>query len=131
MSLHTRLTRSATVLLAATVVLALFALPATSMGIGSSLGARANPAEEAAPSGLLFVENAGQWPAGARFQVWGGPGTMWLSQDAIWITVVEEAKSRNGVEWRGQRSDAGIWADPTSGFQPPTDERRAAASISS
>lgn len=89
MSLHTRLTRSATVLLVAAVALALFALPATSLGIGSPLGTRANSAEEAAPSGLLFVENAGQWPAGARYQVWGGPGTMWLAEDAIWITLVD------------------------------------------
>ena len=39
---------------------------------------------------MMFVENAGQWDEGARFQVWGGPaGTMWLAEDAIWITVLE------------------------------------------
>lgn len=39
---------------------------------------------------MMFIENAGQWDEGARFQVWGGPGeTMWLAEDAIWITVVE------------------------------------------
>jgi hypothetical protein len=38
----------------------------------------------------MFIENAGQWDAGARFQVWGGPaGSMWLAEDAIWLTVVE------------------------------------------
>ena len=50
MSLHTRLTRSATVLLAATVVLALFALPATSLGIGSSLGAQPIPPRKQLPT---------------------------------------------------------------------------------
>ena len=38
---------------------------------------------------MLFVENAGQWPDAARFQVWGGPGTMWLAEDAIWITLLD------------------------------------------
>lgn len=37
---------------------------------------------------LLIVENAGQWPDDAHFQVWGGPGTMWLADDAIWITAL-------------------------------------------
>jgi hypothetical protein len=39
---------------------------------------------------VLIVENAGQWPAAARFQVWGSPagvGTTWLAEDAIWIVV--------------------------------------------
>lgn len=39
---------------------------------------------------LLFVANAGQWPTAARFQAWGGPRTVWLAEDAIWITVVEQ-----------------------------------------
>jgi len=49
-------------------------------------------AEQPPPTGaspLLFIQNVGQFPQGARFQVWGGPGTVWLAEDAIWITVVE------------------------------------------
>ena len=41
---------------------------------------------------LLFIENAGQWPEDARYQVWGSPlgvGTTWLAEDAIWISIVE------------------------------------------
>ena len=39
-------------------------------------------------SPVMVIENAGQWPEAARFQVWGGPaGAMWLAEDAIWITV--------------------------------------------
>lgn len=39
-------------------------------------------------SPVMFIENAGQWPEAARFQVRGGPaGMMWLAVDAIWITV--------------------------------------------
>ena len=41
-------------------------------------------------SPVMFIENAGQWDERARFQAWGGiAGTMWLAEDAIWITVVE------------------------------------------
>ncbi len=39
---------------------------------------------------MLFIENAGQWPEAARFQVWGPPlgaGTTWLAEDAIWLVV--------------------------------------------
>jgi len=38
---------------------------------------------------LMFIENVGQSPAGARFQVRGGDRTIWLAEDAIWITVLE------------------------------------------
>lgn len=43
-----------------------------------------------APSALI-IENVGQWDAAARFQVWGGQGTTWLAEDAIWISLVEPA----------------------------------------
>ncbi len=44
-------------------------------------------------SRLMVIENTGQWPQAARFQVWGGPaGTMWLAEDAIWIAVMEEGR---------------------------------------
>ena len=40
---------------------------------------------------VMFIENAGQWDERARFQVCGGTsaGTMWLAEDAIWLTIVE------------------------------------------
>ncbi len=39
---------------------------------------------------MLLIENAGQWPAAARFQAWGSPlgaGTTWLAEDEIWVVV--------------------------------------------
>jgi hypothetical protein len=42
------------------------------------------------PSGVLCIENVGQFAPGARFQVRGGPGTVWLADDAIWVTILEE-----------------------------------------
>ena len=48
-------------------------------------------------SPVMFIENAGQWDERARFQVWGGPAeTMWLAEDAIWITVVERSADDDG-----------------------------------
>ncbi|MBX3058397.1 MAG: PKD domain-containing protein [Anaerolineae bacterium] len=40
---------------------------------------------------MTFIENAGQFAEGARFQARGGNHTLWLADDAIWITVLEPA----------------------------------------
>ncbi len=39
-------------------------------------------------SPIMFIENMGQFADGARFQVRGGNGTMWLAEDALWITIM-------------------------------------------
>jgi hypothetical protein len=62
------------------------------LAIQRTPGPPADPPQSMVPgaggNSVLFVENAGQWDPGARFQVWGGPaGTVWLAQDAIWIVV--------------------------------------------
>ena len=44
-------------------------------------------------SPVMFIENVGQFDERARFQVRGGIGTMWLVEDAIWVTVLEEPSS--------------------------------------
>jgi len=55
----------------------------------------AQPSSAATPSAgpgygsLLFVENVGQFDERARFQVRGGPGTLWLAEDALWLTLAE------------------------------------------
>jgi hypothetical protein len=42
----------------------------------------------------MFIENVGQFDAvgrsddSARFQLYGGAGTTWLADDAIWITLL-------------------------------------------
>ncbi|MEA3342222.1 MAG: SBBP repeat-containing protein, partial [Chloroflexota bacterium] len=43
-------------------------------------------------SSLLFVENVGQFDERARFQVRGGAGTMWLAEDALWISITEHVE---------------------------------------
>lgn len=79
-----------------------------------------NQAVEATPahrdgfksSPMMFIENVGQWDDGARFQVLGGPaGTMWLAEDAIWITLVEPGTH--------EESEIGVTAtDPAQTLSP-------------
>ena len=38
-------------------------------------------------SNVEFIENVGQFDEGARFEMWGGDRTIWLAEDAIWITL--------------------------------------------
>ena len=65
-------------------------------------GASASLAQPVAAPGdaMLLVENAGQWPETARFQVWNSPlgaGTTWLAEDAIWLVIskqVDKEESR-------------------------------------
>jgi hypothetical protein len=54
---------------------------------GTNVQVQASDAMRSAP--LMFIENAGQSPDGARFQVRGGDRTIWLAEDAIWVTVLE------------------------------------------
>lgn len=64
--------------------------------------------------GSVFVENVGQWPDAARFQVWGSPlgaGTTWLAKDAIWLVV---ASGKSPVARPATSSD------PVYDLQPAT-----------
>jgi hypothetical protein len=43
---------------------------------------------EILPNSLLFVENVGQFPEGARFLVYGSnQGRLWLAENALWVMV--------------------------------------------
>ena len=53
--------------------------------------ARVSTALATAP--VMFIENIGQFGAGARFQVRGGNGTIYLADDAIWFTVLERPQT--------------------------------------
>ncbi|MGD8474712.1 MAG: hypothetical protein PVH59_11345, partial [Anaerolineae bacterium] len=43
-------------------------------------------------SGHYFVENVGQFDPGARFLLLDGLGSTWLTEDALWISVLEAGK---------------------------------------
>jgi len=62
------------------------------------------------PDALIFIENAGQFAGSARFQVRGRDLTLWLAEDAIWLTVLEPATTQS----------------PTVGTCPATRARRVA-----
>ncbi|MCX6029592.1 MAG: SBBP repeat-containing protein, partial [Chloroflexi bacterium] len=46
------------------------------------------PDQTVRSSPVMFIENVGQFAEDARFQVRGGDGTMWLAEDALWITIM-------------------------------------------
>lgn len=58
----------------------------------------ANPARVSAAlahTPVMFIENAGQFDAGARFQVRGGDGALFLADDALWVTLLEKTNADN------------------------------------
>ncbi|MBN1318030.1 MAG: hypothetical protein JXA42_21285, partial [Anaerolineales bacterium] len=61
---------------------------------------------------LMFIENVGQFDDQVRFQVRGGNGTIWLTEDAIWITVLEPA-DLSGLEKPDRSMDRG--SEPRKG----------------
>ena len=102
-------------LLAATLL-----LPAGTLSSGDALAGTAKPvaaqALQAVSGGPLFIENIGQFDPAARFQVWGGGQTLWLAEDAIWLSQVEGSRSK--VQgWRADEPDL----QPAT-FQPATSQ---------
>jgi hypothetical protein len=87
-------------------VLALTLSGPVTASVGATAGVAPQPAEtdslqakvtEALRSSpVMFIENVGQFADGARFQVWGGDKTIWLAEDAIWVTVVETSPQPPG-----------------------------------
>lgn len=65
---------------------------------------------------LMFIENVGQFGVGARYQMRGGNHTLWLAQDALWITVLEPPSQENGSEPDFFRNGDELFPDtPTTG----------------
>ncbi len=52
----------------------------------SRLAYEAAPPEVWGDGSLLFIENVGQFDPRVRFQVRGGGTTLWLTDDALWVT---------------------------------------------
>ncbi|MHB0878004.1 MAG: SBBP repeat-containing protein [Anaerolineae bacterium] len=61
-----------------------------------SLGAVAAATGEA----LAFVENAGQFAAGVRYQALLSDGTLWLAEDGLWLTQAWPGDATAGVALR-------------------------------
>jgi len=68
--------------------------------------ARVEAALDSGP--VMFIENVGQFDPCARFQVRGGERTIWLTEDGIWVTVLEQLHE----EIRGQGNREMITLSP-------------------
>ena len=55
----------------------------------------APPAASNPSAALIFIENAGQFADGARFQVRGRDLTLWLAEDAIWLTLFDQGAAQS------------------------------------
>jgi hypothetical protein len=100
------------------LVLALLA-PGASQSLAQPVASPAALASPAAPGAMLIIENAGQWPEAARFQVWNSPlcpGTTWLAEDAIWLVVAGGRSQVAGGKLQVAGSEAS--ADPLADLQP-------------
>ena len=76
------------------VVLLALALTASLVGAAGAQGPQRSWAAAALRSSpVLFIENVGQFAPEARFQVRGDDCTLWLAEDALWVTVLEPRPS--------------------------------------
>ena len=87
-------TRNAVAL--ATLLFSLVLLPAASAIPQPAASAFANNTTSGAP--LMFIENTGQFDPRARFEMRGASETMWLTEDAIWITVLGKQVDKEQVD---------------------------------
>lgn len=86
------------------VLVVTLAVPGFSVSLAQPVASQPTPTVSAASGSMLIVENVGQWPAAARFQVWNSPlgaGTTWLAQDAIWL-VVSRQVDKEEVDKQGR-----------------------------
>lgn len=49
-------------------------------------------------SSVMFIENVGQFETDARYQVRGSDSTIWLEEDALWVSVLQPSTANN---WNG------------------------------
>lgn len=80
----------------------LFALTASG---GQEAAAQSGPA-------LLFVENVGQFDEAIRFQIYGGSAGLSLTDDALWLSLVEPARADRPA---GEPAEALLATSPAPG----------------
>jgi len=56
---------------------------------------------EESDGSLLFIENTGQFHPDVHFQLNGNGSTIWLTEDAIWITIIASPPHHGGVATQG------------------------------
>ncbi len=88
-------------------------LPLETMGAPTEPMGDSSAASRRGLGDVLFIENVGQFGDAARFYAWGGGSGLWLTEDAICMTLVERTGSiLSGVNIRlgfvGRNPDATI-----------------------
>lgn len=61
--------------------------------------------QAATHSGLIFIENVGQFDSKARFMVRGSLGTLYLAEDALWFSVLEPPDPQDQLTNRTDEAD--------------------------
>ena len=79
----------------------------------SSLGIYAGQPPSQATSSLLFVENVGQFDPRVRFQLRGDDAVLWVTDEALWITVFGSAATQPGHP-QGTPELAALYSAPFS-----------------
>ncbi len=59
------------------------------------------PPTRGGEASLLFVENVGQFDPEARFQVLGSGATLWLAEDALWLTLAAPPEESESLPTQG------------------------------
>jgi hypothetical protein len=88
--------------------------------VGATARVAPQPAETDSPqakvtealrsSPVMFIQNVGQFDERALFQVRGGDKTIWLTEDGIWVTVLEKPpKPKEPLQSR--KFDKEAWAE--------------------
>ncbi len=68
-------------------------LPTEAMRVPSEPTGESAAASRRALGDVLFIENVGQFADAARFYAWGGGSGLWLTDDAMCVTLVEHTGS--------------------------------------
>ena len=90
------------------VALTLLALLAMAGGVRA---ASSQTISEPQDGGLMFVENVGQFDPQVRFQAQGSGNALWVTDDGLWVTMVETQGGERGGrrEWETQGRREGVW----------------------
>jgi len=60
--------------------------------LGSPISVADSAAQSHVESGLMFIQNVGQFGEGVHFQLYGGRTTLALTDSALWFTVLEQTE---------------------------------------
>jgi hypothetical protein len=66
------------------------------LGIGGAVLADVAPRGSDSRNALLFVQNVGQFDDAVEFRIAGSGGTVWLTRQALWLTLVSSAATLPG-----------------------------------